>query len=242
MFSKKSSIFMLIVIGVALAFIAGLLLWKNYSTKTLLPNQPAANNNREAPKSSIEAGKEKTHDLIEETKKLATGTDAGKIAQVIEVNRTNGVGATSTEEAIVVAPQSNPISVKTGEVLISNGTRAANNSARAGDADAPVQSAPIDSSKLPASAINIIINPDSIIPATFTVNAGQAVVLSVTAASSVEVFKFDDPLLAAVAMGLMPRETLAINFNAPTKTGEYSFYSDFDGHRQIGAVGKMIVK
>lgn len=149
---------------------------------------------------------------------------------------------TVAEKAVVVAPQSNPISEKTGEVLTRDGSAVAATGTRAGDANAPLQSAPIDPNKLPASAIKITINPESIVPATFTVSPGQAIVLSVTAASSVEVFKFDDLSLSAVAMGLMPRQTLAISFNAPTKIGEYAFYSDFSGHRQSGAVGKMIVK
>jgi len=242
MFTKKTIIIMSAVIAVLLIFIAGLLFWKT-SPVNIVNNQiPPPVVTEETPKSSIEAGKEKTQNLVEETKKLAVSSEPGKIAQEITVQRIDASGEAIAEKAVVVAPQSNPISEETGEVLTRDGTAAAKAGTRAGDANAPLQSAPIDASKLPASAIKITINPDSIVPATFTVSPGQAIVLSVTAASSVEVFKFDDQSLSAVAMGLMPRQTLAINFNAPTKTGEYTFYSDFSGHRQTGAVGKMIVK
>ncbi|MDD4902579.1 MAG: hypothetical protein PHE24_05605 [Patescibacteria group bacterium] len=242
MFSKKSISIMLIIIGVLVVFIAGLLLWRNYFAAKMAAQNPPGAQTGEAPPSSIEAGKKATEKLIEETKNLAAAPGAGNIAQVITVNRVNGDGTKTPEQAVVVAPQSNPISETTGEVLTRDGSAAVANGTRAGDADAPLQSAPIDAGKLPPSSIKLVINPDSIIPAEFTVSAGQAVVLSVNAASSVEIFKFDSPLLAAVAMGLEPRQTLVINFNAPTIIGEYVFYSDFAGHRQFGAVGKMIVQ
>jgi hypothetical protein len=241
MFTKKTIIIMSAIIVALLIFIVGILFWKT-SPANIANNLTPPVITEEIPKSSIEAGKEKTQNLIEEAKKLAAGIGPGKIAQEITVNRTDVASGTVAEKAVVVAPQSNPISEKTGEVLTRDGTEVAKTGIQAGDANAPLQSAPIDPSKLPASAIKITINPESIVPATFTVSPGQVVVLSVTAASSVEVFKFDDPSLSAVAMGLMPRQTLAINFNAPAKLGEYTFYSDFSGHRQTGAVGKMIVK
>ncbi len=171
---------MSVIIGVLVVFIAGLFIWKNFSApKTITKNPPAAQTGQ-APATSIEAGKQATQKLIEETKNLASTPAAGNIAKVITVNRDNGDGTTTPEQAVVVAPQSNPISEKTGEVLTRDGSETAANGTRAGDANAPLQSAPIDASKLPASAIKLTINPDSIVPAEFTVSAGQAVVLSVT--------------------------------------------------------------
>jgi len=56
------------------------------------------------------------------------------------------------------------------------------------------------------------------------------------------VFMFDDPSLSAVAVGVGPKETRAITFNAPAKAGTYSFHCDVPGHTARGEVGAMIVK
>jgi cytoskeletal protein RodZ len=244
MFTKKSIIVMSIIISVLIVFIAGLLIWRNYPSHPGLINQIGKNGNNAAStsESSIEAGKKATGNLIEEAKKLAEQNGPGNIAQVINVDRTNSDGTKTPDQAVVVAPQSNPISVTTGEVLTRDGTEVAKAGTRAGDFNAPIQSAPIDASKLPASAVKLVINSNSVSPAEFTVNAGQAVVLSITAASSPEVFRFESSLLAAVAVGLEKGQTLMIDFNAPTVAGDYIFYSDFASHRQMGVVGKMVVK
>jgi cytoskeletal protein RodZ len=236
MFSKKNNIIMIIAIGILLIFIVGLLFWKNLSMM-ILPQTNIQTN--ETSETSLETGKEATKNLIEETKKLANGTDKDKIAKVITIDH---AGSSSSEEMIVVAPQSNPISVATGGVMTRNGSEAAKNDTRPGDTDAPLQSAPVDVNKLPASTIKLTIGSSSISPAEFTVSAGQAVSLAVTTGNSIEIFKFDDPVLKAVVIGLEPQQTRVITFNAPTKLGEYVFYSDFAGHRNSGVTGKMIVK
>jgi len=243
MFSKKTIVIMSAVIVVLLIFIGGIFVWQKYFVSVLVKNQPVANNNQEAMAASIAAGAQKTQDLINQAKQLASVNKPDNIAQVITVKRTDVASGTVTEQAVVVAPHSNPISEKSGEVLTVDGSTVAKAGTRAGDSNAILQSAPIDSSKLPTDAIKLIMNPTSIIPAEFTVSVGQVVVLSATAAaSSMDILKFDDPSLSAVAIGLMPHQTLEITFNAPTKPGEYTFYSDFANHRQYGAVGKMIVK
>jgi uncharacterized cupredoxin-like copper-binding protein len=53
---------------------------------------------------------------------------------------------------------------------------------------------------------------------------------------------FNDPSLSAVAVGVSPRETRAITFNAPSTPGEYPFVCDVPGHAGRGEVGKMIVE
>lgn len=243
MFTKKSIIIMIVGIGVLIIFIAGLLIWKNFSSNAALKKSTPAGNNNGAPESSIEAGKEATKSLIEETRKLANSIDPNKIANVVTVTRKDKNGSSTTEQAVVVAPQSNPISVDTGEVLTRSGEKPADNAVPDGKRNSPLQSAPIaDTSKLPTGTVKLVITPTGFTPSEFTVNAGQAVALSVTSQGSIEVFKFDSPLLSGVAIGLVPNETRAITFNAPTKTGEYTFFSDFGGHRQMGMVGKMIVK
>jgi cytoskeletal protein RodZ len=236
MFGKKSVIIMAIIIGILLIFIVALLAWKNFSTSI---SSRVNTQTMETPKISLEAGKEETKKLIEETKKIANGEDKDKIAKVTTVNQAAG---SSSKEVVIVAPQSNPISVDTGVVLTRDGSAAADNEAHPGGTSGPLQSAPVSPDKLPASTIKLAINSTSISPAEFTVKAGQAVALAVTSSDSIEIFKFDDPALAAVAVGLEPRQTRVITFNAPEKAGEYIFYSDFAGHRNSGATGNMIVK
>jgi plastocyanin len=234
---------MSVAIGVLLVFIIGLFIWKNLPASLVSnKNTPVVNNNG-VPESSIEAGKQATNNLIDQTKQLADGKDPNKIAKVITVTRTDKNGSTTEEQAVVVAPQSNPISVDTGEVLTRDGKQVSDNATADGKRTGPLQSAPIaDTSKLPGGTVKLLISAAGFSPSEFTVSAGQAVALSLTAKDSIEVFKFDSSLLSGVAVGLTPNETRAITFNAPDKIGEYVFYSDFGGHRQAGVVGKMIVK
>ena len=79
-------------------------------------------------------------------------------------------------------------------------------------------------------------------PSTFEVKAGQLVTMSLTSVDKMtHVLLFDDPSLAAVAIGVGPDETRAITFNAP-KAGEYAFHCDVPGHAARGEKGVMIVK
>jgi plastocyanin len=242
MFTKKTIIIMLIAIGAMIIFIAGLLLWQNYSGFNLLFKKQGESAKTGETAAGIEAGKEKTKDLIAEVKDLAAGNDKDKIAQIITVKRDNGDGLAKEEQAVVAAPNSNPISVETGEVLTRDGTANAKEGGRGGDSGDVLQSGSIDPSKLPAGAVKISISPSAITPSEFSVNPGQAVLLAVTAERSIEIFKFSDASLSAVTAGLKPGETAVLTFNAPLKTGEYAFYSDFLNHRSMGAAGKMIVK
>lgn len=138
------------------------------------------------------------------------------------------------------APQASPISGE-GEVVTPSGEPVKLN-VEPGSPSAPQQSAPLEKKDIPASAVKITMSPSGISPDTFTAQPGQAITLSVTAdESQTHVFKFDDPSLSAVAVGVGPGETRAISFNAP-KAGEYVFYCDVPGHRGRGETGKMIVK
>lgn len=190
-----------------------------------------------------------TQKLIDEVKSAANKTveDSGEqqvIGQLVTFTKDDEVaGGDSVEQAVVVAPNSNPVSTDTGKVLTHDGRNEATNVGYAGSPDAPLQSDPIkDTSKLPSSVIRVLIKPDAMEPKRIEVVAGQAVALAVTADSSVEIFKFDDPLLSAVAIGLKPGETREITFNAPSKPGNYVFFSDYIGHRSSGAEGLMVVK
>src|SRR3990167_750240 len=138
------------------------------------------------------------------------------------------------------APQASPISEE-GKVVTPAGEPVKLN-VEPGSPEAPQQSAPLSKKDIPATAVKIKMSPSGISPDVFTAKPGQAITLSVTAdESQTHVFKFDDPSLSAVAVGVGPGETRAISFNAP-KAGEYVFYCDVPGHRGRGELGKMIVK
>ena len=138
------------------------------------------------------------------------------------------------------APQASPISEE-GKVVTPAGEPVKLN-VEPGSPEAPQQSAPLEKKDIPATAVKITMSPSGISPDVFTAKPGQAITLSVTAdESQTHVFKFDDPSLSAVAVGVGPGETRAISFNAP-KAGEYVFYCDVPGHRGRGESGKMIVK
>ncbi len=179
-----------------------------------------------------------TGELIENVKEEA-GKDEG-ISETVTFERQTEDGAYENVEAVVVAAGSNPIEVETGKVLTLDGKKEADNSTLAGNPDAPLQSDPINPENLPDTVVRIIFEKEKIEPAEFRVKAGQAVSLSVTASSSMEVFKFQSSLLSAVAMGLAKEETRVITFNAPEEKGEYVFYSDMPARKSI--TGKMIVE
>ena len=148
---------------------------------------------------------------------------------------------TVTEKGIVAAPGTSPISTSTGEVVTPEG-KVTKNDTIPGTPEAPQQSNPVSPEALPSAAIKLEVSGSGYSPNQFTVKAGAPVTLSVTATDNqTHIFMFDDPSLSAVAIGVAPKETRAITFNAPTKKGEYSFKCDVPGHAGRGETGKMIV-
>jgi hypothetical protein len=250
---KKIIVASVIVAIILLAVAVFFLVWKGLPSPT-----PVEKNNNKTTQAGdsmkdnlgTDAAQE-TQKLIDEVKSISDDIKNGKtednqkISQVVTFTRTEANGTTTsetTEQAVVVAPESNPISVTSGDVLTRDGGKEADNDLQAGDVNAPLQSDPVDPTKLPESAVKIVMSPTAVTPKEFKVKPKQAVALSVTSESSVEIFKFDDESLSAVAVGLKPGETRVITFNAPAKPGIYKFYSDFAGHRSTGAEGIMIVE
>jgi plastocyanin len=242
MFSKKSITIMLIVIGVLVVFIAGLFLWKNYSSRILAVNQNQIGNNSATTTlaASIEAGKKATENLVSNIEKNAENPNS--YAKVEMVNRIVD-GKTTTEEAVSVAKGSTPISTRTGEVIARTGD-VAQNSAAPGSVSSPTPSLNVDPNKLPDGTIKLTINTDnSITPNSFSAHPGQAVSWAlINNTSWSETILFDDPSLSALVFSLAPGMTKAVTFNAPMKTGEYVFASDLSFQRNAGMLGKMIVK
>ena len=203
---------------------------------------------------------EQGREAAEETQKLIDDVTGGNLdpesnSNIITLN----IGGESMEgeegaevkviKAIVVADGNSLINTETGEVIQEDG-RLANNAASAGSPEAPRQSQVLENAdELPASTIRINGSYNSFTPNTFTVNRGQVVSLAVSNVNSVEndvtfsvIFRFDDPSLEGVVLGVSKGTTKTTTFNAPKVAGEYVFYNGQFNHRDLGAVGTMIVR
>jgi len=185
---------------------------------------------------------EATQSLINEVVKDAA---VQTITQAPLTTDVNGEATPAKEiKVAVVSPGTSGINVESGEVVTERGV-AVNNAATPGAQDAPQSSFPITPESAPSSAIKLEVTSSSFSPNTFTVNRGQVVSLvvsNVNETTFTEILRFDDPSLGAVVVGVAKGTTKSITFNAPDKAGEYTFYSSMFNHRDLGAVGKMIVK
>jgi hypothetical protein len=245
MFSKKSITIMLIIIGVLIVFIVGLLFWKNYSSNFYTPKKTGQGSGVATTTSAaaIEAGKRATENLIDELKKEAQNPTPGSLAKTVTVDRLVD-GKVVSEQGVIVATGTSPISVATGEVIAKTGGLA-NNAAKPGKQDSPTQSFfYLDPNKLPQNTIKVTLNSNnSMVPNSFIVHPGQAVSLAIiNNTARGERIIFDDQSLAAISFTLMPGTTQAITFSAPSKMGEYIFATDLAPQRDAGMQGKMIVQ
>ena len=145
------------------------------------------------------------------------------------------------EEAVEVVTGANLVTED--DIVITNTGEETRTDVKSSDPLAPKQTRPIDNpEELSAEVIKITMSTGSIEPAEFTVKAGSAVSLAVTSADKTHVFKFKDPLLKAVGVGIMGGETRAITFNAPETPGNYEIFCDIPGHEARGEAAVMIVE
>lgn len=145
------------------------------------------------------------------------------------------------KDATVAVVGANPIAAD-GTVVTPEGVPV-NNAAVPMSPEAPRQTPPVAPDQLSASTIKLEVSSAGWNPAEVSVKAGAPVTFAITSADDyTHVFMFDDPSLSAVAVGVSPRETRAITFNAPETAGEYAFHCDVPGHAARGEVGKMIVR
>ena len=111
------------------------------------------------------------------------------------------------------------------------------------DPDNPISSPPLEENEIPKEAIRIGVSREGFSPSSFEVEKGEKVVLAVTSEDEqTHIFKFRDPLLTEVAVGVSPGRTRAIIFYAPSEPGEYDFFCRIPGHEIRGEKGKMVVK
>ncbi|MEO0076301.1 MAG: hypothetical protein ABIK19_01360 [candidate division WOR-3 bacterium] len=81
-----------------------------------------------------------------------------------------------------------------------------------------------------SGVIQINFSPTGISPNEFTVEAGKVVSLVVTATRGIYVFKFLDPDLANIRVGVSADESRGISFVAPQKRGDYIFIRERPGY------------
>lgn len=148
-----------------------------------------------------------------------------------------------TDGGVLPAPGASVIEKETNVVLNTKGEEAKNNTSPM-NPDAPQQSFSIkNKNEIPAGAVQLSVSAGGFFPKTFSVNGGEPVVVSVTSVDSqTHVFAFKDSSLSAVAIGVGPGETRLISFNAPGRSGDYTFYCNVPKHEVRGEVGTMIVK
>ncbi|MBI4034261.1 MAG: cupredoxin domain-containing protein [Candidatus Brennerbacteria bacterium] len=159
---------------------------------------------------------------------------------VLEVEERTVVRETIVERE-VAAPGASPVT-EGGQVVTPEGAPVRQD-VLPGSPEAPQQSNPVSEESLPEETVKLKISASGIAPASFNVKAGSAVVLSVTSVDDqTHVFKFKDPSLQAVAIGVGPGETRAITFNAPKGAGDYDFFCDVPGHEARGERGVMTVR
>lgn len=226
----------LVVVGVG-----GYFLLSNQSVQEALqPSDQEGEQSDERGSGEDREVSEETRNLIEDAQRRAGEEDADP--RNVVTWQEEGEGTSTVATGVRVADGSSPINTETGEVMTDEGERA-DNSAEPGTPGAPGQSFITDSDNAPEGTIKMSITPNSIDPEEFTVSPGEAVSIAVTAAGdATEIFRFDDPSLQGVAVGVAPGKTRIIPFNAPDEAGEYTYYSDVANHRASGAEGVMIVE
>lgn len=108
---------------------------------------------------------------------------------------------------------------------------------------APQQSEPLKKGEIiPAKAIGIMVSTSGFSPHSFTVRAGDAVMLALTSGDQfAHVLAFSDGALASFVLAAAAGETRTIQFTAP-KRGEYAFSDTIPGHAARGETGIMVVQ
>lgn len=246
----KKEMKIIIAIIIAVALVAIIIVVANQSPSS------------EGPGSSLKPGEkdkvELSEDLPEESRQLVEELVGDRELNTIEntefIEGEGGEGDLEGEgtqavtrqiKTVTVARGNSPIDIERGVVVTPTGEDV-DLRARAGTGNAPRVSFPLENlDDLPASTIRLELTSYSITPSEFTVAPGQLVNLAVSNTNSStlsEVFRFEDPALNAVVMGLSKGETRSMSFNAPEKAGEYIFFSSQFNHRAQGAEGKMIVQ
>jgi plastocyanin len=238
----------IIGLAAALLIIAGLLVWMYVQKDSIMSPEgdqvPKIDNNYTLSDLDEEAA-EATNALINDALELGSAeTISIPGAPGEPVEGEDGLIEAQEIKIVKVSPGTNGIDVQTGRVVNDQGV-VIDTSVDPSGPGAPAPSFPLTQEQIPNSAIRLEATSYGFTPSEFTVSRGQAinlVITNVNESTYAEIFRFDDPSLQAVVLGVAKGETNSITFNAPTTAGEYTFYSSMFNHRDLGAVGKMIVR
>lgn len=173
---------------------------------------------------------------------IVGGAAVGIIVIVIALSRgiISPFGSIGSKSRNIETQNSAPVGVSYSQADAYSTTT---NKVVTGAPEAPSQSLPISKEKIPDAAIKLSVRKNSFDPASFTVNAGQTVVLSLTSTDTHgHSFVFVDPSLASANVGVGPNETRVITFTAPESPGSYKFQCNTFGDAARGETGVMIVK
>lgn len=103
------------------------------------------------------------------------------------------------------------------------------------------QSSPLAASDIPSGAVKLTVTSEGFSPSVITASAGSVVVLAVISGDNeTHVFKFDNPDLSSVSVGVGPYGIRTLSF-VINKSGVYGFHDDVPGRAQAGVVGRLII-
>lgn len=103
------------------------------------------------------------------------------------------------------------------------------------------QSSPSSAGQVPADAVKLTVSSSGFSPNVITAKAGAVIKLAVISSDdSTHVFKFDNPDLSSISIGVGPYSMRVLTFTID-KSGIYGFHDDVPGRAQAGVVGRLIL-
>ncbi len=103
------------------------------------------------------------------------------------------------------------------------------------------QSGQIGQDQIPSNAVKLTVSSTGFSPVVITGQAGGIITLAIISSDdNTHVFKFDNPSLSSVSVGVGPSSARLLTF-VIMKPGIYGFHDDVPGRAQAGVVGKLIL-
>ncbi|MCL4391743.1 cupredoxin domain-containing protein [Patescibacteria group bacterium] len=103
------------------------------------------------------------------------------------------------------------------------------------------QSGQIGQDQIPSNAVKLTVSSTGFSPVVITGQAGGIITLAIISSDdNTHVFKFDNPSLSSISVGVGPSSARLLTF-VIMKPGIYGFHDDVPGRAQAGVVGKLIL-
>ncbi len=123
----------------------------------------------------------------------------------------------------------------------SGGTSITGPSLSSGDYRLISQSGQIGQDQIPSNAVKLTVSSTGFSPVVITGQAGGIITLAIISSDdNTHVFKFDNPSLSSISVGVGPSSARLLTF-VIMKPGIYGFHDDVPGRAQAGVVGKLIL-